>query len=162
MFTFYYTEWAKAYAKAGPLGIGVEAFCATIGTSAWPFFIESTGDWGRKQIQALLESHGVTIWGWGYSQGKFMFRVKKRQAYWAEYLMLKNDVPVTGTLLHKEFPQTRVLPVYLNEQDKHSIAPPDSLISSERVSQTKRRPVTLDNSLSEINNLVNKLANIKF
>ncbi|RTL00647.1 MAG: hypothetical protein EKK57_06665 [Proteobacteria bacterium] len=98
--TFQHAEWSAAYRKAGLLGTMWEGFRSLVGTNTWPFFIESKGDWDRKQIQQLLISHGVTMWGWGYSRGNFMFRVKKQQAYWAEYLMLKNGVPVTGRLLH--------------------------------------------------------------
>ena len=73
---------------------------AATGFTTWPFFIDSSDKkWTPNAIKKLLKSKGISSGGWGYSRGKFMFRVRRGQAAWAESLMLKNGVPVRGKLI---------------------------------------------------------------
>lgn len=100
---FWYADWKKSYQKSGFLGIIAEFFRALFGLNTWPFFIDSKGGWNKRQIQKLITPRGIKMWGWGYSQGQFFFRVKRNQALWCQYLLLENGVPVRGRLLQGHY-----------------------------------------------------------
>ena len=98
IFSVRHADWQNANNK-GFVGVVIELCRALIGLNTWPFFIDSTQDWNRKKIKAILDSRGIVMGGWGYSHGNYMFRVKKVHAQWAEYLMLQQGVPIRGKLL---------------------------------------------------------------
>lgn len=97
--SFWNADWDGAHSRRGALGVAGEFISSLFGTNTWPFFIDSEGDWDKSRISRLLGQNGIKIWGWGYHNGRFFFRVKKRQAHWAQYILLKNRVPVKGRLL---------------------------------------------------------------
>ncbi len=92
-------EWQAAFSKHGGIGALFEVLRAVLGLTTWPFFVDSSQRWSKKEIQEILNTRGIKVGGWGYSNGRFMFRVKKAHARWAEYLMLEQGVPIVGKLL---------------------------------------------------------------
>jgi hypothetical protein len=97
--TLRHTDWQQAHARAGLWGL-LRAFVrALIGANAWPFFVKAGNGWSREQLAILLRSRGVASWGWGYSDGELFFRVRMRQAHWAQYVLLEQGVPLTRRLL---------------------------------------------------------------
>lgn len=94
-----HADWDGAWARGGLGGVVREFMAALTGFNAWPFFVDARGAWPSEQVAALLRQHGIATWGWGYANGQYFFRVKHRQAHWAQYLLLQNGVPVGGRLL---------------------------------------------------------------
>lgn len=58
------------------------------------------GDFTGVQVELLLRQYGVRIWGREFDDPEeFTFLVKQKQAIWAEYVMCRAGVPLTGELL---------------------------------------------------------------
>jgi hypothetical protein len=95
--TFAHANWSTARDKHGVPGVLMEAGASLIGTNTFPFFVPLDSPWGGADIEALLGSKGIRLWGLGFANGEMFFRVSRRQAAWAQYLMLKAGVP----LLHQ-------------------------------------------------------------
>ena len=104
--TFRYADWKGAYRRSGTLGVIGELAQSAVGTNTMPFFIPVNSEWPIQDVQALLLRYGIELWGVGYWNGEMYFRVKKRQAHWAQYVMLREGVP----LLHGLLPGTRAIP----------------------------------------------------
>lgn len=96
---FAHADWDGAWARTGLWGWVTEFFAAFSGFNAWPFFVDAHGPWTTGRVAALLQANGVATWGWGYHSSEFYFRVKMRQAHWAQYLLLRSAVPLKGRLL---------------------------------------------------------------
>lgn len=62
--------------------------------SSWRFTVPRNHGWTGQQIEDLLQRHGVTIWGRNFDREHLFFRVKARQANWAEYLLWRHGIPV--------------------------------------------------------------------
>lgn len=45
-------------------------------------------------MERLLRRHGVKIWDRDFTRECLTFRVKRRQANWAEYLLRRRGIPV--------------------------------------------------------------------
>lgn len=103
---FWYADWRGAWQRGGVAGVLGEALRATIGLSAEPFFVPMKSTWKVDAIRALLLRHGVKLWGVGYFHNELFFRVKARQAHWAQYVMLRAGVP----LLHGYLAGSRAIP----------------------------------------------------
>ena len=116
---FRYADWPAAK-QSGVFGILSELVKAATGFNTMAFFIPTGskkdkngleignpgGAWDQGSVRALLKRRGVTSWGYGYWNGEMHFRVKKRQADWAQYVMLRAGVP----LLHGYVPGSRAIP----------------------------------------------------
>lgn len=99
LFSFTNADWQGAQEKSGSLGMAGEFVESLLGTNTRPFCVDDKGGWQRGQIQSLLNSHGIEMWGWGHSMGQYFFRVKRRQGAWAQYVLLRQGVPLCGPLL---------------------------------------------------------------
>ena len=97
--TFHFADWKGAYQRAGFPGVFQEFFSSLAALNCWTICFERDSGWSGVEIEALLMRHGVQIWGRGFFENQIFFRVKKRQARWAEYLLLRAGVPVTGVLV---------------------------------------------------------------
>ncbi|OGO40087.1 MAG: hypothetical protein A2Z03_05075 [Chloroflexi bacterium RBG_16_56_8] len=94
--TFRYANWDGAYRRAGVIGLVTE-FCASLAAmNCWTIWVERDKGWSGIEIERLLFRHGVRVWGRGFLDEQLFFRVKKRQARWAEYVLLRRAVPIAG------------------------------------------------------------------
>jgi hypothetical protein len=93
-------RWADS--RRGPR----EFLPALIGLTGEPFFVPVKSGWTEAHVRALLWRYGIRLWGVGYWWGEMYFRVKRRQAHWAQYVMLRAGVP----LLHGYLPGSRAIP----------------------------------------------------
>lgn len=68
------------------------------GTNSWTFFVPYNDSlrngWNAAHIRTLLEENGIKVWGKQISGGEFFFSVSRDQAQWAEYLLLRNNIPL--------------------------------------------------------------------
>jgi hypothetical protein len=106
-----YADWKGAAQRGGVAGVAVEALQAAAGANTKPFFVPTNSGWEVGDIQALLLRYGIKLWGVGYWNNEFYFRVKTRQAHWAQYVLLRAGVP----LLHGWLDGSRAIPGY-NQQ----------------------------------------------
>ena len=67
---------------------------ALLGIRSWRFAIPRDCGWSGKQIERFLGRYGVDVWGRNFNSDYLFFRVKLRQANWAEYLMYRRGIPV--------------------------------------------------------------------
>jgi hypothetical protein len=95
--TFRYADWNGAYRRAGIFGVVSEFFASLAAINCWTIWVQRHAGWDGAEIEALLMRHGVRIWGRGFIGERIYFRVKKRQARWAEYLLLRRGISVTSS-----------------------------------------------------------------
>jgi hypothetical protein len=94
--TFRFADWNGAYRRAGFVCIAAEILASLAAINCWTIWVQRHAGWSGVEIEALLMRHGVRIWGRGFVGEQIYFRVKQRQARWAEYLLLRRGVPVTS------------------------------------------------------------------
>jgi inner membrane protein involved in colicin E2 resistance len=111
--SFRNADWEGAAQAGGIAGVVAEALQAATGTNTEPFFVATSSDWKIHNIQALLLRYGIKLWGVGYFNNELFFRVKGRQAHWAQYVLLRAGVP----LLHGLLDGSRAIPRYNQEAD---------------------------------------------
>jgi hypothetical protein len=70
------------------------------GVRSWRFCVPRDCGWSGHQIEKFLRRYGIRIWGRNFSREHLFFRVKLRQANWAEYLLRRRDIPVCGPLFN--------------------------------------------------------------
>jgi len=67
-------------------------------SNSWAFFIPYdealNNGWNAFGIEGMLKQHGIKTWGSQISNGSLFFSVKLEQAQWAEYLLLRNGIPL--------------------------------------------------------------------
>ncbi len=66
------------------------------GVKSWRFYVPRNCGWSGQQIEQLLRRHGVKVWGRGFTHDNLFFRVKLQQANWAEYLLWRGGISVSG------------------------------------------------------------------
>jgi hypothetical protein len=69
---------------------------ALLGQRSHRFEIDRLGGWSGQEVEDLLSVNGIEIWGRAFDAERLYFRVKQRQARWAEYVMMRNGAPVIG------------------------------------------------------------------
>lgn len=67
-----------------------------IGIRSWRFAVPRACGYSGEDIERLLRSKGVSLWGRSFNRQHLFFRVKLRQANWTEYLLWHNGIPVTS------------------------------------------------------------------
>lgn len=103
---FRHADWQGAAQANGIAGVVAEALKASAGANTEPFFVPCDSEWKVNDIQVLLLRHGIKLWGVGYWNNELFFRVKGRQAHWAQYVLLRAGVP----LLHGMLDGSRAIP----------------------------------------------------
>lgn len=68
-------------------------------SNSWTFFVPYKSSlfsrgWNGKDIEKLLDEHGIKHWSSGFGEGEFHLTVSLDQAQWAEYILLRNHVPL--------------------------------------------------------------------
>jgi hypothetical protein len=93
---FLNADWHGALRRGGPLGL-IDEFAASLtGRNAWRFYVPRDCGWSGIEMERLLKRHGVKIWDRGFTHDCLTFRVKLRQANWAEYLLRRRGIPVVS------------------------------------------------------------------
>src|SRR5512132_2143394 len=92
--TFQNADWKGAQRRAGVAGLGGEFLASLAAANCWTIWVERNAGWSGAEIERLLGRHGVRVWGRGFDGERIFFRVKKRQARWAEYLLQRRGVAV--------------------------------------------------------------------
>jgi hypothetical protein len=69
---------------------------ALLGQRSHRFEIDRRAGWSGQEVEDLLSVNGVKIWGRAFDADRLYFRVKREQARWAEYVMMRNGAPVIG------------------------------------------------------------------
>jgi len=95
--TFRHADWGTAR-KHGLAGFVAEAVRSLLGTNCWVFYVPLDSDWCGAEISRLLKRHGVRSWAYGPANGELFFRVRATQAAWAQYLLLREGVPLNHGL----------------------------------------------------------------
>jgi len=116
-----HADWQGAAQRHGAAGLAMEAMQTAVGANTEPFFIPCDSEWRIDDVQALLRQHGIKLWGVGYFNNELYFRVKKRQAHWAQYVLLRAGVP----LLHGMLDGSRAIPGYNQQTQPDSPGRPD-------------------------------------
>jgi hypothetical protein len=60
----------------------------------WTFYIDLDSGWTGARCERLLRSKGVKVYGRCIAKGDAFWQVPKKQAEYAEYLLLKAGVPL--------------------------------------------------------------------
>jgi hypothetical protein len=60
----------------------------------WTFYLDLDSGWTGARCEKLLRSKGVKVYGRCIAKGDAFFQVPKKQAEWAEYLLLKAGAPL--------------------------------------------------------------------
>lgn len=58
------------------------------------FYIDRYAGWSAGKIRRLLKNHGVRLWGLSYTDDLIIFRVRAPQAQQAQYLLLREGIPI--------------------------------------------------------------------
>ncbi len=98
--TFIYADWKGAARNAGPAGIAGEFARSLVGANRWRFWVPRDAGWSGIEIERFLRRYGVVVWDRGFVGNDYYFSVKARQANWAEYLLLRRGIPITGSLFN--------------------------------------------------------------
>jgi hypothetical protein len=96
--TFLNADWEGAYHRGGVAGVIAEFVACLTSHNAPTIRVSRYSHWRGIDIERLLKRHGVKVWDRGIAGDDLYFCVKRRQAKWAEYLLLRAGVPVTSVL----------------------------------------------------------------
>lgn len=86
-----YGDYATARTR-GPFALLGEVGRSALKTNTWRFALRRSGGHSLAEVEALLKRYGIPIFGRTYDAKAIYFHVKKRQARWAEYIMLQAGV----------------------------------------------------------------------
>jgi hypothetical protein len=149
-------DWQEAGAR-GHFALVAEFFRALAGLSAWPFFVPAESGWRSATIRPILELHGIESWGWGRHGDEIIFQVKLSQANWAQYLLKRNGVPVTGQLLDEE-ERSAYRPVAQRSQHRTPGALPSEAKSVPPLAEAEAQGSLLRDPVGQINRTIDRLA----
>ncbi len=93
-------DWKAAASRGGLAGVGGEALRTLAGANSWTFRVPKACAWSGSSIERLLRHYGIRMWNRGVGDTELHFTVEKRQANWAEYLLLRRGIPVAGPLFN--------------------------------------------------------------
>ena len=67
-------------------------------SNSWTFFIPidemTSSGWSMFSAENLMDKYGIKHWGSQVTNGQLFFSVRKDQALWAEYILLKYGIPI--------------------------------------------------------------------
>jgi hypothetical protein len=91
---FLNADWRGASQRTGAAGVAAEFTASLTGRNSWSFYVPRRCGWNGIDIERLLRRYGVKVWDRGFTHDCLTFRVKRRQANWAEYLLRRRGIPV--------------------------------------------------------------------
>ena len=65
------------------------------------FVIPVDCGWSAFEIQRVLRGHGIKTWGLMIVKGSIMVSMRLTQAYWAQYLLERGDIPIEYGVLEE-------------------------------------------------------------
>lgn len=94
----------KRAAKNGTGGVTKEVIGSLTGFNATRFALLRSGKYSPRQVDDLLRKYGIPTFGSLHDSRHFYFSVKKRQARWAEYVMLNAGVELANPTFDRRNP----------------------------------------------------------
>jgi hypothetical protein len=101
--SFVHADWKRA-SRNGPAGITAELGRTIAGANRWRIWVDRRSGWSGVEIERFLRKYGVAVWDRGFVGDNYYFSVKERQANWAEYLLLRRGIPITGPVFNQRNP----------------------------------------------------------
>lgn len=101
---FVHADWSGAASRSGASGVLSELGRSALGANSWTFHVPIDCGWTGAGIERFLAKYGVVIWGRRVTSGHLHFSVKHRQANWAEYLLLRQGIPLAGRTFNDRNP----------------------------------------------------------
>jgi hypothetical protein len=92
--TFLNADWDGARRRDGLPGLLHELGACVTRQNSWTIYVPCNSGWRGIDIERLLRRYGVKIWDRAFTRDCITFRVKRRQANWAEYLLWRKGIPV--------------------------------------------------------------------
>lgn len=89
-------QWQSALDEGGPAGLASELAGGVIGLNAIPFYTKLDGKWSGRQIEKLLNRHGIRAWSWGFAFDEMFFHVHRDDAFDAQQILLAAGVELRG------------------------------------------------------------------
>jgi hypothetical protein len=100
--SFLNADWKGASRDAGLAGILDELARTLTASNRWRIVVPRACEWSGAEIERYLAHYGIAIWGRGFAGDDIYFSVKERQANWAEYLLLRRGIPISGPLFNPQ------------------------------------------------------------
>jgi len=91
-------------AKGGVLGYAGEVASSLAGANTFRFALLRSGSHSLNEVEALLKGYGVPVFGRTHDATCMYFSVKRRQARWAEYVMLQAGVELSNATFDQRNP----------------------------------------------------------
>lgn len=100
--TFIRAEWDRAWRRAGVLGLLWEIIRCVLNLNTHTIYLDRYCGWSGIQAERLLKRYGIPLWDRHLAGESVAFCVKKRQARWAEYVLMR-----AGCTLNRRLADTR-------------------------------------------------------
>ena len=147
----------KRAAKSGAGGVTKEVIGSITGLNATRFALLRSGKYSPRQVDDLLRKYGIPTFGSLHDSRCFYFSVKKRQARWAEYIMLNAGVELANPTFDRRNPGyvgrhgPGWMPTPWAEQERQpkSAPPPDSTSATQPTSSLGRLSRWMDELLED-------------
>ena len=104
MSTFALRWTGKGRCRAGRLvGFAARLPAALTGANSLAFWTcGGSAGWSGGEIERFLRKYGVVVWDRGFVGRSTTSSASSRQANWAEYLLLRRGIPITGSLFNPD------------------------------------------------------------
>jgi|GEM_PF-984888 len=100
---FRYAHWRRAWQRRGALGIALEFFATLFERNSVEIRFARGTPWRGIDVERLLYRYHIPIWGRWLARNELMLRVKKSQARFAEYILLRCGVTLTRSRYYPNF-----------------------------------------------------------
>ncbi len=82
--------------RHGAVGVSAELVRSVFGVNTARFALIRDGDHSLVEVEKLLKRYGIPVFGRTHDSENMYFSVKKRQARWAEYIMLNAGIDLAN------------------------------------------------------------------
>jgi len=97
---FWLADWGLAWERGGVVGVLRELWACVRRRNTWQFAFRRDGGWSGRDVERVLKGYHVRIFDRWFTKRELLFRVMRRQANWAEYLMYRAGVPLVGEVVN--------------------------------------------------------------
>jgi hypothetical protein len=95
-----YFDRRRAAAGAPVLGMATELMRSASGLGSWTFHIARDGAFTGGDVERLLNHYAIPVWGRRLTGLHYVLSCPRRQANWAEYLILRRGMQLDGPLFN--------------------------------------------------------------